>query len=33
MGVVIDVVAVFATVFGIATSLGLGVTQINSRPR
>ncbi|WP_300042712.1 BCCT family transporter [uncultured Paracoccus sp.] len=33
LGVVIDVVAVFATVFGIATSLGLGVTQINSRPR
>lgn len=30
IGVMIDVIAVFATVFGIATSLGLGVTQINS---
>ncbi|URF45307.1 BCCT family transporter [Dinoroseobacter shibae] len=30
LGVVIDVVAVFATIFGIATSLGLGVTQINA---
>lgn len=30
IGVGIDVIAVFATVFGIATSLGLGVTQINS---
>ena len=26
----IDVIAVFATIFGIATSLGLGVTQINA---
>ena len=26
----IDVIAIFATVFGIATSLGLGVTQINA---
>lgn len=30
LGTVIDVIAVFATVFGIATSLGLGVTQINA---
>jgi len=30
LGVLIDVVAVFATIFGIATSLGLGVTQINA---
>lgn len=30
VGVLIDVIAVFATVFGIATSLGLGVTQINA---
>ena len=30
LGVVIDVIAVFATIFGIATSLGLGVTQINA---
>ena len=30
LGVVIDVIAIFATVFGIATSLGLGVTQINA---
>ncbi len=30
LGVLIDVIAVFATVFGIATSLGLGVTQINA---
>lgn len=30
LGVVVDVIAVFATVFGIATSLGLGVTQINA---
>jgi choline-glycine betaine transporter len=30
LGVAIDVIAVFATIFGIATSLGLGVTQINA---
>ena len=30
LGVVIAVIAVFATIFGIATSLGLGVTQINA---
>lgn len=30
LGVLIDVIAVFATIFGIATSLGLGVTQINA---
>lgn len=30
LGSLIDVVAIFATVFGIATSLGLGVQQINS---
>ncbi|MDN3519874.1 BCCT family transporter [Aquisalimonas lutea] len=29
-GAAVDVVAVFATLFGIATSLGLGVQQINS---
>ncbi len=30
IGVSVDVVAVFATLFGIATSLGLGVQQINA---
>jgi choline/carnitine/betaine transport len=30
LGVFIDVIAVFATLFGIATSLGLGAQQINS---
>ncbi len=30
MGVSVDVIAVFATLFGIATSLGLGVQQINA---
>ncbi|MEX0705781.1 MAG: BCCT family transporter, partial [Nitriliruptoraceae bacterium] len=30
MGNVVDVLAIFGTMFGIATSLGLGVTQINS---
>lgn len=30
IGYVIDILAVFATVFGIATSLGLGALQINS---
>ncbi|WP_440997411.1 BCCT family transporter [Arhodomonas sp. SL1] len=30
IGATIDIVAVFATLFGIATSLGLGVQQINS---
>ncbi len=30
LGSLIDVIAIFATVFGIATSLGLGVQQINS---
>ncbi|MFQ8433319.1 BCCT family transporter [Amaricoccus sp. W119] len=30
IGTLIDVIAVFATLFGIATSLGLGVQQINS---
>ncbi|OEY65444.1 BCCT family transporter [Marinobacter sp. X15-166B] len=30
MGVAVDVIAVFATLFGIATSLGLGVQQINA---
>ena len=30
IGVLVDVIAVFATLFGIATSLGLGVQQINA---
>ena len=30
LGDVVDVIAVFATVFGVATSLGLGVQQLNS---
>lgn len=30
IGTVVDVVAVFATIFGVATSLGLGAGQINS---
>lgn len=30
IGVTVDVIAVFATLFGIATSLGLGVQQINA---
>lgn len=30
VGVTVDVIAVFATLFGIATSLGLGVQQINA---
>ncbi|WP_255854173.1 BCCT family transporter [Marinobacterium rhizophilum] len=30
VGVLVDVIAVFATLFGIATSLGLGVQQINA---
>ena len=30
LGSIVDVLAVFATVFGVATSLGLGVMQINS---
>lgn len=30
IGVAVDVIAVFATLFGIATSLGLGVQQINA---
>lgn len=30
LGIVIDVVAVFATIFGVAASLGLGAAQINS---
>ncbi|WP_335871792.1 glycine betaine uptake BCCT transporter [Bacillus sp. 2205SS5-2] len=30
IGVLVDVVAVFATIFGIAASLGLGAAQINS---
>ena len=30
LGSIIDVMAVFATVFGVATSLGLGAMQINS---
>jgi choline/glycine/proline betaine transport protein len=30
IGVLVDIIAVFATLFGIATSLGLGVQQINA---
>ncbi|MCM3160276.1 BCCT family transporter [Metabacillus litoralis] len=30
IGIIIDVVAVFATIFGVAASLGLGAAQINS---
>ncbi|MEX0953172.1 MAG: BCCT family transporter, partial [Nitriliruptoraceae bacterium] len=30
MGNVVDILAIFGTMFGIATSLGLGVTQINA---
>ena len=30
LGSLIDIIAIFATVFGIATSLGLGVQQVNS---
>ncbi|WP_261841983.1 BCCT family transporter [Aliamphritea ceti] len=30
IGVTVDVIAIFATLFGIATSLGLGVQQINA---
>lgn len=30
LGTLIDIIAVFATIFGIATSLGLGVQQINA---
>ena len=30
IGTLIDIIAVFATIFGIATSLGLGVQQINA---
>ncbi|WP_368659128.1 BCCT family transporter [Metabacillus halosaccharovorans] len=30
LGIIIDVVAVFATIFGVAASLGLGAAQINS---
>lgn len=30
LGVIVDLVAVFATVFGVAASLGLGAAQINS---
>ena len=30
MGTAIDVMAVVATLFGVATSLGFGVTQINA---
>ncbi|WP_370278019.1 BCCT family transporter, partial [Pontibacterium sp.] len=30
VGIAVDVIAVFATLFGIATSLGLGVQQINA---
>lgn len=30
IGITVDVIAVFATLFGIATSLGLGVQQINA---
>jgi glycine betaine transporter len=30
IGTIIDVIAVFATIFGVAASLGLGATQINS---
>jgi len=30
IGIAVDVIAVFATLFGIATSLGLGVQQINA---
>ena len=30
LGTLIDIIAIFATIFGIATSLGLGVQQINA---
>ncbi len=30
VGILVDVIAIFATLFGIATSLGLGVQQINA---
>ncbi|MFP3434520.1 BCCT family transporter, partial [Paraburkholderia sp. SIMBA_061] len=30
IGYIVDIIAVFATIFGVAASLGLGASQINS---